>query len=87
MLPLAVRLPAITAPPPTVKLPPVIVPVTVSALVLLSNVKLAVALAVPESLNMTCVFEPGADKFPVILPTTLPTKVGATTLPLAVIVP
>ena len=60
-LPVMIVLPATLKLPPVLMLPPVIVPVAVSALVLLLNVKLAVALAMPESLNTICVLEPGAD--------------------------
>ena len=69
--------------PPVAMLPPVIVAVAlkvppvaklplVTVLVVLSNVNPLVALATPLSLNITCVFEPGA----LMLPETLPMKLA-----------
>ena len=54
VVPLTVRLPAITALPVTFKSPPTLMlPPALNAPVVLLNVKLALALAVPESLNIT----------------------------------
>ena len=52
----------------------VIVPFTFNVLLDLSNVKFALPLALPASLNTTCVFDPGAVMLPVILPAKLPIK-------------
>ena len=65
--------------PPVFRLAPVIVPPaltvlpTVNALELLLNSRPATALAVPLSLNTTCVLEPGT----ATLPDTLPIKLAA----------
>ena len=61
--------------PPVAKLPPVIVPPaltvlpTANALEPLVNVRPAVALAIPLSLNITCVLAPGVEMLPEMLPT------------------
>ena len=60
----------------TVKLP-----LAVTAFDALSNVKPADELATPPSLNTTPVLAPGIVMLPEILPTTLPMKFGAVTLP------
>jgi hypothetical protein len=62
-------------------------PLTVNTLEVLSKVIPALAFANPLSLNRTCVFDPATDRFPDILPTTLPMKFGAVMLPLDVTVP
>ena len=75
--------------PPVVKLPTVAVPTalkilpTVKVLFVLSKVRPAVAFAVPLSLNITSVFAPGA----ATLPETLPMKLAAVTLPVALMLP
>ena len=51
-----------------------IVPVTTATLVAESNVNPALAPAFPESLNSTCVLDPGTVRFPEILPANIPIK-------------
>ena len=63
-----VRLPAITLPVDET------VPVTTATFVALSNVNPALAPAFPESLNSTCVLDPGTVRFPEILPANVPIK-------------
>ena len=57
-------LPATLSVPAVETLPLVSVPTTVTAFADLSNVKPAVALAVPLSLKMICALEPGAAMLP-----------------------
>ena len=71
-----VRLPAITLPVDD------IVPVTTATLVAELNVNPALAPAFPESLNSTCVLDPGTVRFPEILPANVPIK-----YPLVLILP
>ena len=89
VLPATIKLPVMVVVPPTLSvpavamLPPVIVPLAVSAAVDLLNVKPLLALAMLLSLKIICVLAPGEAILPLMLPTTLPIKYGATTLPAA----
>ena len=73
--------------PPVVKLPADKLPDAVTTLLVLSNVNAVLVLAVPASLNTTPVLDPGIVILPEMLPTTLPIKFGAVTLPLTPKVP
>ena len=81
-------LPAAETFAPVVKLPattfPVdeTIPVTTATFVALSKVNPALAPAFPESLNSTCVLDPGTVRFPEILPANVPIK-----YPLVLILP
>ena len=50
------------------------VPVTLATLVAALNVNPALAPALPELLNSTCVLEPGTVRLPAILPAKVPMK-------------
>ena len=74
MLP-PMTLPATDTMPVASKLPDCTFPFIVSKFgPAVSNVKPAVAPALPALLNNTCVLEPGTTKLPVMLPAKLPTK-------------
>ena len=64
MLAVALIVPVALTLPPVAKFPPVTVPVTVNAFAVLLNSKPATAPAIPLSLKITCVLEPGAVKLP-----------------------
>ena len=51
-----------------------IVPVTLATLVAALNVNPALAPALPELLNNTCVLDPGTVRLPVMLPAKVPMK-------------
>ena len=73
--------------PPVTMLPAVTVPVMPTALVVLLNVKPGLPANKSLSLNWTWVLAPPASMFPVMLPTKLPIKLGATMLPVLLTVP
>ena len=73
--------------PPVIKLATFALPAIVTKLLVLSNVNAVLELALPPSLNTTPVLEPGITILPEILPTTLPIKLFAVILPVAVRVP
>ena len=71
-------LPAAETSPVVLKLPDWVLPATVSKFgPAVSNVNPAEAPALPALLKITCVFDPGTTKLPVILPAKLPTKYPA----------
>ena len=78
-----VKLPAtvVKYPPVAPILPILALPVIVTTLLDLLNVNAVTELALPASLNTTPVLAPGITILPEILPTTLPIKFGAYTLP------
>ena len=73
--------------PLVIKLPADILPEAVTTLLDLLNVNAVLVLALPASLNTTPVLEPGITILPLILPTTLPIKFAAVTLPVTVMNP
>ena len=73
--------------PAVIKLPTSALPTIVTKLLVLLNVNAVLVLALPASLNTTPVLEPGITMLPLILPTTLPIKLAAVILPVAVRVP
>ena len=71
----ALTLPAADTNPVVRKFPDCVLPATVSKFgPAVSNVRPALAPALPLLLNITCVFDPGTVKLPVMLPVKLPTK-------------
>ena len=73
--------------PAVIKLPADKLPEAVTTLLVLLNVNAVLVLALPASLNTTPVLEPGITMLPLMLPTTLPIKLAAVILPVAVRVP
>ena len=68
MFPVALTIPPVNKLPPVILAVALTVPVVATALVVLLNVKPAVAFSMPPSLKITCVLAPGETKLPIMLP-------------------
>ena len=75
-------LPVALTTPPVNTLPKIALPATDIALVAELNINPELAPALPLALKITCVFDPGTVKLPVIFPWKVPTNKLAVTFPL-----